>query len=61
MSAPLVIQFVDLHGDFLMQLAINRVPNIPPTSKPTYGSLPSMKKNQLSCRCCGLPYSMWRM
>uniref|UniRef100_A0A915IY69 Uncharacterized protein n=1 Tax=Romanomermis culicivorax TaxID=13658 RepID=A0A915IY69_ROMCU len=27
MSAPLVVQFVDLHVDFLMQLAINRVPN----------------------------------
>uniref|UniRef100_A0A915IA77 Uncharacterized protein n=1 Tax=Romanomermis culicivorax TaxID=13658 RepID=A0A915IA77_ROMCU len=27
MSALLVIQFVDLHGHFLMQLAINRVPN----------------------------------
>uniref|UniRef100_A0A915KF49 Uncharacterized protein n=1 Tax=Romanomermis culicivorax TaxID=13658 RepID=A0A915KF49_ROMCU len=27
MSAPLVVQFVDLHGDFLTQLTINRVPN----------------------------------
>uniref|UniRef100_A0A915L400 Uncharacterized protein n=1 Tax=Romanomermis culicivorax TaxID=13658 RepID=A0A915L400_ROMCU len=27
MFVPLVIQFVDLHGNFLTQLAINRVPN----------------------------------
>uniref|UniRef100_A0A915J4R4 Uncharacterized protein n=1 Tax=Romanomermis culicivorax TaxID=13658 RepID=A0A915J4R4_ROMCU len=27
MSALLVVHFADLHGDFLMQLAINRVPN----------------------------------
>uniref|UniRef100_A0A915KQI5 Coatomer alpha subunit C-terminal domain-containing protein n=1 Tax=Romanomermis culicivorax TaxID=13658 RepID=A0A915KQI5_ROMCU len=27
MSALLVVQFVDLHGNFLTQLAINRVPN----------------------------------
>uniref|UniRef100_A0A915KLE9 Uncharacterized protein n=1 Tax=Romanomermis culicivorax TaxID=13658 RepID=A0A915KLE9_ROMCU len=29
MSAPLVIHLFDLHGNFPMQLAINRVPNIP--------------------------------
>uniref|UniRef100_A0A915I5E9 Uncharacterized protein n=1 Tax=Romanomermis culicivorax TaxID=13658 RepID=A0A915I5E9_ROMCU len=32
MTAPLVIQFIGLHGDFPMQLAINRVLNIPRTS-----------------------------
>uniref|UniRef100_A0A915KV01 Uncharacterized protein n=1 Tax=Romanomermis culicivorax TaxID=13658 RepID=A0A915KV01_ROMCU len=36
MSAPLVVQLVDLHGDFPMQLAINRVPNIPHAWKLTY-------------------------
>uniref|UniRef100_A0A915L8R1 Uncharacterized protein n=1 Tax=Romanomermis culicivorax TaxID=13658 RepID=A0A915L8R1_ROMCU len=33
MSVPLVVQLVDLHGDFPTQLAINRVPNTAPPRK----------------------------
>uniref|UniRef100_A0A915J149 Uncharacterized protein n=1 Tax=Romanomermis culicivorax TaxID=13658 RepID=A0A915J149_ROMCU len=36
MSALLVVQFSDLHGDYRMRFAIKWVPNIPDASKPTY-------------------------
>uniref|UniRef100_A0A915HI52 Uncharacterized protein n=1 Tax=Romanomermis culicivorax TaxID=13658 RepID=A0A915HI52_ROMCU len=41
MSAPLVVQFSDLHDDFPMRLAINRVPN------KNYRSIENQKFNMI--------------
>uniref|UniRef100_A0A915HK96 Uncharacterized protein n=1 Tax=Romanomermis culicivorax TaxID=13658 RepID=A0A915HK96_ROMCU len=64
MSAPLAIDFVDLQGDFPMRLAMDSVPNIFRTSKPTYGSplhfhltCGTLRSRPLTCRNlrgCGL-------
>uniref|UniRef100_A0A915KG41 Uncharacterized protein n=1 Tax=Romanomermis culicivorax TaxID=13658 RepID=A0A915KG41_ROMCU len=50
MFAPLVVHFIDLHGNFLMRLAINRVPNTSMYSR-AFSARPNLYTKTCQCGC----------